>query len=106
VLKLETIQPHAPRTRGECINGPRPCPWLDCRYHLHRVGDFAKAADTETCSLDVADRGEHTLADVAKITGLSVEWIRQIELGALEQLDLPELKKHVERSERPLGNSV
>lgn len=23
-----------PRTRGECANGPRPCPWVSCRYHL------------------------------------------------------------------------
>jgi hypothetical protein len=23
-----------PRTRGECRAGPRPCPWIGCRYHL------------------------------------------------------------------------
>lgn len=23
-----------PRTRGECIDGPRPCPHVSCRYHL------------------------------------------------------------------------
>ncbi len=23
-----------PRVRGDCANGPRPCPWVSCRYHL------------------------------------------------------------------------
>lgn len=23
-----------PRTRGDCIDGPRPCPWVSCRQHL------------------------------------------------------------------------
>lgn len=22
-----------PKTRGDCMTGPRPCPWLACRYH-------------------------------------------------------------------------
>ena len=26
--------PTQPRTRGECACGPRPCPWVGCRYHL------------------------------------------------------------------------
>lgn len=26
--------PDAPRTRGDCIDGPRPCPWVGCEYHL------------------------------------------------------------------------
>lgn len=23
-----------PRTRGDCKDGPRPCPWVSCRHHL------------------------------------------------------------------------
>ena len=23
-----------PKTRGDCAGGPRPCPWVGCRYHL------------------------------------------------------------------------
>lgn len=23
-----------PLTRAECVNGPRPCPWVTCEYHL------------------------------------------------------------------------
>jgi hypothetical protein len=26
--------PDAPGTRGDCIDGPRPCPWVGCEYHL------------------------------------------------------------------------
>ena len=30
-----------PRTRAECKNGPRPCPWFGCRYHLGLTVDEA-----------------------------------------------------------------
>ncbi len=23
-----------PKTRGDCIDGPRPCPWVSCRHHM------------------------------------------------------------------------
>lgn len=23
-----------PKTRGDCANSPRPCPWVGCRHHL------------------------------------------------------------------------
>lgn len=23
-----------PTTRGDCVDGPRPCPWVRCRFHL------------------------------------------------------------------------
>lgn len=26
--------PDAPRTRADCVDGFRPCPWVSCRYHL------------------------------------------------------------------------
>jgi hypothetical protein len=26
--------PTRPRTRADCIDGPRPCPWVSCKYHL------------------------------------------------------------------------
>lgn len=26
-----------PRVRGDCANGPRPCPWIGCRHHLADV---------------------------------------------------------------------
>ena len=26
--------PVRPRTRSDCANGPRPCPWISCKWHL------------------------------------------------------------------------
>lgn len=31
-----------PRTRAECIDGPRPCPWASCRHHLLLEIAYAK----------------------------------------------------------------
>ena len=32
---LDLFEPDPrPRTRGDCVNGPRPCPYVSCRAHL------------------------------------------------------------------------
>lgn len=91
--------PARPRTRGECASGPRPCPWVGCRYHLllevsagtgaimltHGHTDPTLLA--ETCALDLADRGEHTLEEVAVCFDVSREAVRQIETRAFKKLD-------------------
>jgi len=28
------VAPKRPKTRAQCENGPRPCPWYGCKYHL------------------------------------------------------------------------
>jgi hypothetical protein len=63
-----------PRTRGECREGPRPCPWYGCRHHLglqvmtdHTVRvhiDPEEDTDRDTCALDVAERDGLELVDV------------------------------------------
>lgn len=87
-----------PRTRGECADGPRPCPWVSCRHHLYlevkKNGNLVlpfpdKEPDEigETCSLDVADRGEHSLDEVgALVGGVTRERVRQIEAEALAEI--------------------
>lgn len=80
------LEAERPRTRSECAQGPRPCPWIGCRWHLaeakvsptgelrilHRslpqhvepseveaiTEDVAEAVVSmeETCALDVIDR--------------------------------------------------
>ncbi len=48
-----------PTTRGECT-GPRPCPWVSCRYHMlidsvRPSGFSVNAATRETRALDGTD---------------------------------------------------
>jgi len=38
------------------------------------------------CALSVANEGPHTLEEVAAISGVTREWVRQLEVSALEKL--------------------
>lgn len=88
-----------PRTRAACQGGERPCPFVSCKYHLYldvspRTGaiklnfpDLEVWDMTETCALDVADRGGTTLEDVGAIMNLTRERIRQVEVRALAKLE-------------------
>lgn len=67
-----------PATRAECIDGPRPCPHVACRYHL--------TAEAHSCALDVADVGPQLLDTVGKLLGVTEERVRQIEAGAIRRL--------------------
>lgn len=84
-----------PRTRGDCKDGERPCPFASCRYQMQAdpVGsgrlwvhgrEFFEME--ETCALDVADRGSHSLEQVSGMFGISRERIRQLEVRALTKL--------------------
>lgn len=79
-----------PLTRAECQDGPRPCPWVSCRYHLAyevtEVGSLrerwpgAELGDMPaTCLLDLADRDGMTLDEVGYALNLTRERARQIE---------------------------
>ena len=87
-----------PKTRGDCINGPRPCPWVGCKYHLYldvneKTGsiilnfpDLMPWELEHSCVLDVADRGGITLEEVGAIMNLTRERIRQLESLAASKL--------------------
>lgn len=87
-----------PKTRGDCVSGPRPCPWVGCRHHLYlEVSEFTGRIKVafpgaqpwhlaESCSLDVADRGEHLLRDVGHVLNLTRERARQLADRALTKL--------------------
>lgn len=89
-----------PRTRGECRGQERPCPWAGCRHHMALDINPESGAIKinhphlelweirETCSLDVAERGEVTLETVAEVMNLTRERARQIETRGLLKLKM------------------
>jgi hypothetical protein len=102
-----------PKTRGECVDGPRPCPWASCRHHLvyagaraHRSFPFGDDLDAmaETCALDAADRGAHTCDAVAALTGQSMQRVQQLEHEALSKLRLPILEEYRGHESEPEGD--
>src|SRR5262249_10856927 len=108
---------YKPRTRAECIDGPRPCPYVSCQHHLYldvssRTGAIKLNFPhlevwemNETGALDIADRGGTTLEDVGAIMNLTRERIRQVEVKALAKLeslrDMMALRDYVD--EGPVG---
>lgn len=92
--RLRVVEEARPRTRGECEDGPRPCPWVSCRYHLavDVTATQTKVIRPElpveemadTCALDVAVQHPEGLRqeDVAAILDLSIESIRQTEIAS------------------------
>jgi hypothetical protein len=106
-----------PRTRAECAEGERPCPFVSCQHHLYldvsaRTGaiklnfpDLEVWQMSETCALDVADRGGTTLEEVGAIMNLTRERIRQVEVKGLAKLaamrDMTVLRDYVDGG--PMG---
>lgn len=85
-----------PKTRGDCKRIPRPCPFIACKYSLYldvsETGsiilnfphlDPGEMPAEQSCALDLADKGPMTLEDIAVVTNLTRERIRQVELKAL-----------------------
>jgi len=46
----------------------------------------AEAGVTETCALDVAARGEHTLDEIGTLLGVSRQGVQQIEARAMAKV--------------------
>ncbi len=85
-----------PQTRADCARVPRPCPYVTCKYSLYLdVSDTGsiilnfphlepgQMPANQSCALDLAERGPMTLEDIATVTNLTRERIRQVELKAL-----------------------
>lgn len=97
-LIFQAFEQFRPRSRGECRNAARPCPWVSCKYHLYldivpqsgsikmNFPDLEVWEMTETCALDVADRGGITLEDVGILLNLTRERIRQVERSGIVKL--------------------
>ncbi|MFP2912124.1 sigma factor-like helix-turn-helix DNA-binding protein [Pyxidicoccus sp. 3LFB2] len=95
---LKQMDDTRPRTRADCINGPRPCMFVSCKHNLYldvnpETGSIKlNFPDKEiwelehTCALDVAEKGGITLEEVGEIMNLTRERIRQVETRGLMKL--------------------
>lgn len=85
-----------PRTRADCEDGIRPCPFVSCRHHLYldvspRTGalrlNFPELEDMqESCALDVAEAGGVNLERVGQLLNISIARVQQIEERAVRRL--------------------
>lgn len=95
---LAELEHLRPVNREDCRMGDRPCPFVSCKYHLYldvnphtgsiklNFPDLSVWELTETCALDVADRGGITLEEVGELLNLTRERIRQVESAGLDKL--------------------
>lgn len=115
--KLTVLPPERPRTRADCLpggwNAQRPCAYVACRHHNYlevddrgsiRMNhpDLEPHELEESCSLDVADRGEHTQPQVGAFQGMSPQRVEQLERGGLLKLKMTGAAEHL----RPEGASA
>jgi hypothetical protein len=116
-LLYPEIDVERPEARADCVSGERPCPFVSCKHHLYldvsaKTGaiklnfpDLEVWEMSETCALDVADRGGTTLEEVGAIMNLTRERIRQVEVKGLAKLealkDMMALRDYVD--EGPIG---
>ena len=87
-----------PRTRGDCIGGVRPCPYVSCHHNLYldvspqtgaikvNFPDLEPEQMVESCALDIADRGGAILEEVGQAMNLTRERVRQIEIRGYRML--------------------
>lgn len=99
-LMYPPVDDERPRTRAECREEARPCPYVACKFHLYldvnpetgsikiNFPDLEPWELTTTCSLDVAERGGITLEEVGEIMNLTRERIRQVEVRGLLKLKM------------------
>ncbi|MFY0523964.1 sigma factor-like helix-turn-helix DNA-binding protein [Archangium gephyra] len=95
---LTAVDSQRPKTRADCVNGPRPCLFVSCKHNLYldvnpETGSIKlNFPDKEiwelehTCALDVAEKGGITLEEVGAIMNLTRERIRQVETRGLLKL--------------------
>ena len=92
------VESNRPKTRADCVNSPRPCVFVSCKYNLYldvnpETGSIKlNFPDKEiwelpyTCALDVAEKGGITLEEVGSIMNLTRERIRQVETRGLTKI--------------------
>jgi hypothetical protein len=95
--ELAWLTQHRPKVREDCEDGPRPCPFVGCRYNLFLDvtvgGNLKMTADDPgdihpkwSCVLDVAERGPLPLEDIGDLLCVTKERVRQLEAAGLDAL--------------------
>jgi hypothetical protein len=88
-----------PQTRAECVEGVRPCPFVGCRHHLAvevtgcgslRFNFDPEDESRQSCSLDIADQGAHTVGEVSEAMNVTHQGVTYLEQQTLERL----LRRH------------
>jgi hypothetical protein len=92
------LQVQRPKTRQDCAEVPRSCPFVSCRYHLYldvspRTGSIKlNFPDLEVwemkrpCALDVAEEGPLGAEELGDVMNLTRERIRQVQERGLAVL--------------------
>lgn len=105
-----------PRTRGDCANVPRPCPFVGCRANLYlevvppnkrgrreerlpglrfNFPDLDVTEMKDSCALDAADRGGMHLDDIGEALGISRQGVDQQVSRASIKLAHKTVAKHL-----------
>lgn len=104
VLRLRSgwgidASPDRPKTRADCAQVERPCPWISCRMNLfldvltsgsilfnHPGKEPHEVPATGSCALDIAERGPSTHAEIGKHLNIVRQRSQQIEDKAIRKL--------------------
>lgn len=116
--RLRLVEESRPRTRGDCAEGRRPCPFVSCRHHLYLevqpsgaiLVNFPALEPHQlkrSCSLDEADLGPKSLREVGRRMNMSFECVRGIEGDAIRSVkdhadDLPSADDWIAEPSGPL----
>lgn len=95
--KEQAVVIDRPKTRADCVYGPRPCPFVGCRHHLYleatKAGsilinhpDIEPNEMTVSCSLDLADDGPLSLGQVGAVLNVVRERVRQVQDASLVKI--------------------
>lgn len=93
--RAEPLEVERPRTRADCIDGPRPCPWVGCRHHLYlevkpngsivlNQPDLEPWELEQSCSLDF--RRALLFTEIAAILGVTRWRVMQLAQPALARV--------------------
>ena len=91
------LEQERPTHRTQCKDGPRPCLFVSCRYHLYLEVNACGTLRLnfpglevwelpESCALDVAEEGGVTLDEVGQRLNVTRERARQLQVKAIQKL--------------------